>query len=240
MKIISLLLRRHPLLSIKTLLDNTISMRGTITTDSENAFESLCNVKGILIERIERETIKTPDFFIYIAGSRVVIEIKEFESDSKEEDEIHRSFIANPSEIHFEECKPGEDIRKKIKKAGPQIRQKTGGLLPSMLVLYNKRHFSNPASDLQILVGMYGIPIVELHDPNMGIAQFGGSRQMSETYNTSISALAVLSFDGAGSTQLVVYHNKYSSIPLSPDSLRILASRQFVLVQDPSFKWREI
>ncbi len=206
-----------------------------MTTESEMAFQDLCKAKGISIERIEQEPGKTPDYFIDIAGTRIVIEIKEFKAGS-EEDEILRDLSANPGKIHTWPVKPGDAVRRKIRKAGPQIKQKTGGSLPSMLVLYNKRLLENPANDYEIRVGMYGFDSIVLTVPrDMSVAphavdrKFGVSRQMTETCNTSISGVGVLNYDETGDTQLVVYHNSYSAKPLSPASLRVLASRQFVL-----------
>ena len=220
-----------------------------MTTESEMAFQSLCETKGISLERIERESGKTPDYFIDIAGTRVVIEIKEFDADS-EEDEILRDLSENPGKIHISSVTPGDAVRRKIKKAGPQIRQKTEGTLPSMLVLYNRRLLENPANDYEIRVGMYGFDSIVLAVPDdMSVAphamnrKFGGRRQMTETCNTSISAVGVFSHDEAGCTHLVVYHNSYSAIPLSSDSLRVVASRQFVLEprkQGQVQSWQEV
>ena len=220
-----------------------------MTTESEMTFQALCETKGISLERIEREAGKTPDYFIDIEGIRVVIEIKEFEADSRKDDTV-REFSENPSRIHISSVTPGNAVRRKIKKAGPQIRQKTGGTLPSMLVLYNRRLLENPANAYQIRVGMYGFDSVVFAVPDdMSVAphaidrKFGGSRQMTETCNTSISAVGVLSHDETGSTHFVVYHNIYSAIPLSSDSLRAVVSRQFVLepkAQGQVQGWKEV
>ena len=198
-------------------------------------FQFLCEAKGIPFQKIAHEAGKTPDYYIHIAGKRIVIEIKQFDADSKE-GEIFRNTSKHLGKIHTFPFTPGDAVRRKINKAGPQIRKKTGGTVPSILILYNRRLLYNPANDYEIRVGMYGFDSIVLAVPDdMSIAphevdrKFGGSRKMTETYNTSISAVGVLGHDKVGSTQLVVYHNGYSANPLSPDLLQVLASRQFVL-----------
>lgn len=206
-----------------------------MTTESEMMFQSLSEAKGVSFQRIECEADKTPDYCIDIAGTRIVIEIKQFDADS-DEDGILQNRSEQLGKIRTFPLTPGDAVRRKIKKAGPQIKMKTGGTLPSMLILYNRRLLYNPANDYEIRVGMYGFDSIVFAVPDyMSVApyevdrKFGGSRKMTETCNTSISAVGVLGHDEAGGTQLMVYHNYYAVNPLCPDYLRILASRQFIL-----------
>ena len=50
--------------------------------------------------------------------------------------------------------------------------------------------------------------------------RFGGRRRVTQTMNTSLSALAVLRDVGDPTLSLDVYHNCFAARPLNPDLLR--------------------
>ena len=206
-------------------------------TESETLFQRLCKKKGLLFDRIEAESGKTPDYLIKIGDTCIVVEIKEFEANTDESTTVH-DISMNSGKFHTFDTQVtlGNAVRRKIKKAGPQIRRKTAGKLPSMLILYNKCLLKNPANDYEVRVAMYGFDaIVFSVSQNMTERchavgyKSAGNRQMTETCNTSISSVGILKQKAAYDPELTVYHNAYAAIPLSPDLIRGIAVRQFVL-----------
>jgi hypothetical protein len=189
-----------------------------MTTRSEELFEKFCGECGINLSRLATGTDSTPDYELEVNGAVIVAEVKQLD---REPDPNHRE-----GKVKVYSTVPGEHIRRKINKAGPQLRAIAKEMRPSLLVVYNNIHrvigvYSEP---YDFLVAMYGLQNVVLGIPQTGEPyikghRFGPKRKMTEAANTSFSALALLREDQKENLSLDVYHNVYAAIPLDPTIL---------------------
>jgi hypothetical protein len=102
-------------------------------TQSEKWFEEFCINVGIECSRISENDGKTPDYQLQIDGQYIIVEVKEIarnkaeqESDRLVEKRGYGDVLSNT---------PGDRVRKKIADSSAQIKAKTLGTLPSILVL---------------------------------------------------------------------------------------------------------
>jgi len=193
-------------------------------TNSEIYFERLCTERCIPMLRVQEGTSTTPDYEITFDGQRVIAEVKEFErnreeleSDRLEEERGYGNVLS---------CTPGDRVRKKIDAASPQIKSRTKGTLPGLLVLFDRGCVIGHLDPYKVKVAMYGLEQIHFavpRDPaespySMGMS-FGPKRKMTENCNTSISAIGVLFATGPNDLQLHVYHNAFAAVPLPPELL---------------------
>ena len=221
-------------------------------TQSERWFEDYCSAHAVACERIAEEDGRTPDYELTMDGQRLVVEVKEI-SLNKEERESARLVSERGYGIVLSPT-PGNRVRKKIGDSSAQIKARTCGVYPSMLVLCELKggcgQVGGHLDSYNIRVAMYGLEQVHVVVPSdrdqtayaAGMS-YGPKRKMTEEDNTSISAIGVLSTPKASEIVLHVYHNKHATVPL--DS-RLLASRgiaQFRLEDDVPLntaKWEEL
>jgi len=86
---------------------------------------------------------------------------------------------------------------------------------------------------------MYGLERINIalgRDPSVrpvatGMS-YGAKRKMTETDNTSISAIGHLFMTGPDAVYLSVYHNKFAAIPLNPAWLAAHGIPQFRLADE--------
>jgi hypothetical protein len=130
---------------------------------------------------------------------------------------------------------PGGRVRHKISNAVPQIKARSKGRYPGLLVLMDTGFAAEHVSPYNIRVAMYGFETLVLAVPsNPGLGpyltdkKFGGSRKMTPSSNTSISAVASIGKLN-GSLDFRVYHNAHAAIALPPAMLQRYAIPQFVL-----------
>lgn len=213
-------------------------------TQSEVWFEEFCTTVRIGFERVEEEEQKTPDYRLYIDSQVIIAEIKEFarnkeecESDRLLEERGYGSVMSNT---------PGDRVRKKISDSSSQIKARTQGKHPSILILcdikYGCGQVSGHTDPYNIRVGMYGLEQIHISVPqDLNISpyatgmSYGPKRKMTETQNTTISAIGVLSTPAHDDIHLDVYHNIYAAHPLYPTLMATYGIRQFSLVeQGPS------
>ncbi len=136
-------------------------------TQSEQWFEEFCNSVGLKFERIEEGELKTPDYFLDVDNQKIIVEVKEF-ARNKEERESDRLL----EERGYGEAlsnTPGDRVRKKISGASAQIKERTQGIYPSILVLCDIRHgcgqVTGHVDPYNIRVGMYGLEQVHIAVP---------------------------------------------------------------------------
>ena len=99
----------------------------------------------------------------------------------------------------------------------------------------------------EIKVAMYGFETLDLSiskdfSPPVVIGRrFGKGKKFTPSHNTSTSAVAVLQHNkDTQDYQLVIYHNKFSAVPLSPTLLGPIASvKQFVIKQNIADEFEE-
>ena len=191
---------------------------------AEELFEAYCQNKGLSLERIpEKGNAKTPDYVLNVANMKIVIEIKE--SGTGPEKQASEKPVPEIGGT-LTNRKLGKWVRKKIEKAGRQIRAYTKGKQPSMLVLFNGGQLMGDISPTDITAAMLGQPTVLFAIPTdpskspypIGM-RHGAGRKMTQSDNTSISAVAALWMKAPSDVQLHVYHNPYTGVPIQPSIL---------------------
>lgn len=221
-------------------------------TQSEIWFEDYCAHSKIACKRISVGKSETPDYDITIDGQRIIVEVKEIlrnkkerESDRLLSERGYRSVLSNT---------PGDRVRKKIKASSAQIRARTQGIYPSILVLCDLVHgrgqIACHLSSYNIRVAMYGleqiriaVPIDHSVSPYVTGKSYGPKRKMTEDANTSISAIGVLFTPKSNEISLHVYHNKFASMPLDTRLIAKHGICQFKLedeVPANTTKWEEV
>jgi hypothetical protein len=214
-------------------------------TDSEVLFEEFCQRNGFACNRVLETTTKTPDYSLTFGGLSVIVEVKEVLVPTDEEwDRIVR-------ERELIDRTPGKVVRRKIGDCSKQIKARTAGRHPGMLVLYENGQCAGKQTEpYHIRVAMEGFEQVVLAVPPLASGgrpsvvgmNHGGSRKMTKDANTSISAVALLCTPGPNKVLLQVFHNRYAAIPLDPALMRSAEVIHYALVNDPTrtTKWTEI
>jgi hypothetical protein len=220
-----------------------------VKTPSEVQFEAFCDRNGFTWERVSETTTKTPDYALTLSGATVVVEVKEVlpTAEEIESDRLCQE-RGYGKVIHIT---PGKTVRKKIADCSKQIKARTEGKYPGVLVLWEHglcvgRH----TEPYHIQVAMAGFeqvvlslpPIQSGLRPSYAGMKHGGSRKMTEDDNTSISAIALLCVPGPDKLLLQVFHNRYAAVPLEPALLRTAEVIHYVLKDDPerTTKWVEV
>jgi hypothetical protein len=140
------------------------------------------------------------------------------------------------SEFRLHSTTPGDHIRRKINKAGAQLRARAKAGHPSLLVIYNNiyRGIEAYSEPHDFLVAMYGLQSIVVGVPQGGTPyvkgeRFGPKRKMTDTTNTSFSALACLREDMDERLSLDIFHNAHASTPLGTAILSGASIRHFTI-----------
>ena len=87
-------------------------------------FEAYCERAQIDCEPIPTEKgVKTPDYELSIGGQVIIAEVKELLEEDEAQGQVNSEIV-------------GARIREKIKRCARQLKTRTGGRHPGMLVLY--------------------------------------------------------------------------------------------------------
>ncbi len=217
-------------------------------TSSEIYFEKLCADLGISLTRIPEGKIKTPDYEITIDQQLIITEVKEM-AHNKEEKESDR-VLEERGYGNVLSTTPGDRVRKKIEKSSRQIKARTNGKYPSLLVLFDYGSVAGHLDPYCIRVAMYGLEQIHIALPkDLSISpyatgmSYGPKRKMTEECNTSISAIGVLFATGPNEILLHVYHNKFAAVPLDSRLLARYGITQFKLGNDMpggTAEWEEV
>ncbi len=208
-------------LSSDLLLDNALERaQKEKRTVSELLFEAYCERAQIACKPVPTEKgVKTPDFELSIGGQVIIAEVKEL----TEEDE-------GPGRVKSEIV--GARIREKIRQCARQLKTRTAGRHPGMLVLYRNGNLGYFTA--HITAAMYGTTVIEVAVPRDRSVRpyivgerFGPGKWMTPDHNTSISAVGVV-FRGGPSWDfdLLVYHNAHAAVPIQPRLLTEHGIRQ--------------
>ena len=221
-------------------------------TQSEKWFEKFCANVDLVCRRISEEDNKTPDYQLRIDDQSIIVEVKEFTRNKAEqasdrllEERGYGEALSNT---------PGDRVRKKIADSSAQIKAKTKGIYPSILVLcdikYGCGQIMGHTDPYNIRVGMYGleqihiaIPVDASVSPYATGVSYGPKRKMTADQNTSISAIGVLSTPNKDDIRLDVYHNIYAANPLDPALITGYEIRQYRLddaESETTAQWKEI
>ncbi len=208
----------------------------TQKTISELLFELFCIDLNIPFTPIERTSQKTPDYDVILGGHTVVTEVKQ--CDPNEEDERH---WANARSRGKGSAWGDSDrrIRLKIQASRKQLKARSHGKLPALLVVYDNGVFTGIDST-DIKTAMFGdeIVIATLIDNtviDVNDIHPGGGRKLTENSNTSISAVALM-YESGPDTSLSVFHNHFATNPIDPNWFRDDRFRHFALGNSP-YEW---
>jgi hypothetical protein len=206
-------------------------------TRSEGLFEEFCAQRGISIRRIAESKDRSPDYEIEIGGKPVIVEVKEI-GESPEDREANEKLARGEAVVR--NIKPGEKVRKKIAAQGGQIRARTEGCKPGVLILFDDGQTIRHLDPYQIRVAMEGFDTVVLavpKDPREEVRTLGTKagprKKMTQNDNTSISAIGVLSLTKEGQPDIQIYHNRHAQVPLPPGIVAAVGIPQFQMSDGP-------
>lgn len=216
-------------------------------TQSEELFEEYCLKYAIPCHRIIECDSKSPDYEIELGDLRPIVEVKEI-TPNPEEREAKRKL--NQNGFVFYDMTPGKRVRKKITDASPQIRSRSKGIHPSILVLFDEGQTTRHLDSYHILVAMYGFEQIHIEVPSdmqesprqIG-STLGPSKKMTQTDNTSISAIGVIGVPSVEEITLQIYHNIFAAIPLPTDVLQDKCIAQYVVQKEDlanAGRWRRV
>lgn len=204
-------------------------------TLSEELFEEFCRRVGIQFERLSAEAERTPDYDIFLADLRVVVEVKEVDP-------------VLPGPTGVTSFTIGKAIRHDLKKAGKQVKARAKHELPGMIVLFEKQRQQLGSSSIRH--AMYGehtvdirVPTDRSESPTLVGHYLGGNRQLTPEHNTSIGIVAHLDRDGPDELSLTAYHNRHAFLPIPPERLACYGMRQYTLPDVEDYRipeWQEI
>ena len=205
----------------------------TVKTTSEILFERFCAEAKIRYVPIPRDSEKrTPDYDLVFCATKIVVEVKEIERNEEEKESDRQLELRGYGNATGGVV--GQRIRQKIDRSSKQIKARSQGVYPSLLVLYEQHRAGINIESYQVLVAMYGLEtfilaVPKLGPPRVSGTKFGPRRKMTPNANTSISAIATLLKSHTGELRLKVFHNKFAEIPISPPMLAPYPIEQFRL-----------
>jgi hypothetical protein len=191
-------------------------------TKSELKFEQFCNENSISYTQIDQSDYRTADYEVHFGEHRVVIEVKQINPNACEKK--YQEQLPKLRLIGLRE-KSAQRVRHKIEKAREQLKNRSRGKFPAILVLYDNSPFKSIDST-DIKNAMYGNETVNLyisddHDETFTEIKnggFGSGRKFTKVDNTTISGIAMLYV--FGNLRLEIYHNQYAKFPFEPSWLR--------------------
>lgn len=202
-------------------------------TESERQFEKFCASVQWRCVPVATGTSRTPDYDLFIGATRIVTEVKEVTSDPydspvPEYQDEHVTVRARTKTI-------GDQVRDKINKAAPQVKSRSAGIFPTLVVIYDLLDptLRGNTEPLDFLAAMYGPPQAVLAVPQqhgevyIKETKFGPGRKTTPRSNTSVSALASLWMDRDGALSLDIYHNVFAKVPLEVGLLAHPHVRQY-------------
>ena len=217
-------------------------------TRSETYFEKLCAELCVPLKPIPEACGKTPDYELRIDGQTIITEVKEI-TRNKQEQESDR-VLQQRGYGNVLSTTPGDRVRKKISKSLRQIKARSKGMYPGLLVLFDRGFVAGHLDPYCIKVAMCGleqmhitVPLDSSISPYATGTSFGPKRKMTKEDNTSISAIGVMFATGPNKIVLHVYHNKFAAVPLEPRLLAKHRIRQFKLEDEAPGKtsqWEEV
>ena len=203
-------------------------------TLSEYLFERFCDERKVTCSRIPEAASRMPDYLMFPGTTPVVVEVKEIERNREESESdrlLEKRGWGNPTG-----GTPGGRIRAKIVSSSGQIKARTRGIYPSILVVFDERGEVPNLEGYSVRVAMYGLEQINIAVPPAGQGSpyslgmsYGPKRKMTPEHNTSISAIAPMIMASRDQIMLWVFHNKFAKVPLPLGLLAPYGIRQFQL-----------
>lgn len=187
-------------------------------TTSEAVFETFLTENNLHFERVEEQDSPRPDYLVYVAGTKILFEVKELAED----DEF--GVVEDPSTpfITHSSRTLGNHVRGKIEAARKQIQFGANQGIPSVLLIYNNidpQHMFG-TEDTDFIVAMYGEYTLLLDKKTLQpIDSFQGrNNALAKERNTSFSAVGRLS-PVRGKLVVTLFDNFFSKVKIPYDAL---------------------
>ena len=204
-------------------------------TISEEMFERLCRHSQVRSEPIPTaHGRRTADYRIWLSTVEAIVEVKEVQQGEHErhllataEDDEAPAVI---SDVHIR-------IRKKFQKARKQLKNLSGGRLPTLFVLYDNTQGLSGMDNEDFLQAMHGNEVLETYSTKVGsrpkiVGTFHtfdkNGRKVRENLNTSVSCFCRLLEGENDRPLLYVFHNEFAANPLPPMFTRLISAKQFI------------
>lgn len=211
----------------------------TQKTDSEVIFEKFCNQLKINYTSIPCTDKKTPDYILILGSQRVLAELKQLESNEEDRDLYNQARVKG-FVVAF--CNSVSRVRRKIQRAGKQLKSQNNGLTPALAVIYDNGT-SGGVDNTDIKTAMYGdekaiASYFNNQFVNVTPLHAGGNRRLTDSCNTTISAVGLL-WGPKNELSISIFHNHFAANPINPDWFRHDRFRHFALSSD-FYDWTEI
>lgn len=192
-------------------------------TESETKFETHCAAHGLILQRIERESEKTPDYELTLGSSLIAVEVKELTPNDT--DRANWKQLRESRSVAAY-CNSADRLREKILKGCRQLRRRTRKSRPAILVVYDNHTFDG-VDFTDIKNAMYGSETWRISESAAFTEitpRLGAGQMCTPIANTTLSAVALLAAD-----DLICFHNVHAASPLDRAAVRSLCSRQFTI-----------
>jgi hypothetical protein len=209
-------------------------------TISEVLFEKFCEENSIRCSQIERQEYPTPDYDVYFDRHLVIAEVKQIDPNATDE-ALHEQVQKGETVADWEES--GRRVRLKIDSAKKQLKLRSQGKYPAILVLYDNGSAGSTDRD-DIKTAMYGheclriVPASMTGRPIIKDVGFGPDRKFTPSHNTTFSAIALL-YHFTGALRLSIFHNLHAKSPINPSWLRRSTVKHFTLEPQISGTFQE-
>jgi hypothetical protein len=206
------------------------------STESEKLFERFCAANGISCQPIECDG-KKADYEVVVCGNRIIAELKQINPNESDDvtwnDGRNRGAVAAWGNSDHR-------VRLKIQEARKQLKARSEGKLPTLLVIFDNGTFAG-TDGTDIKTAMFGdekvvVSIADHRVASVSALHAGGNRRFSADSNTSISAIALMYGD---KPRLSIFHNHFASITIDPDWIRLDDVKHFALNQSV-YEWNPV
>jgi len=201
----------------------------SVPTISEKLFEKLCSDRHVGCARIPESIEKTADYEVSLGPLKLITEIKQF--DPNEEDKELEEIWGTPESPGV--LAPSNRAQGLIADAYPQIKASSRGDRPTMVVVYNNSgdwNWIDAFTVSKAMFGSFGITLGLRSNQNIDVIAQGylGNRKVTQSTFRALSVVGVMKQKGPNDIYLDCYHNPFANIPISPESLSLLADAQFI------------
>ncbi len=131
----------------------------------------------------------------------------------------------------------GNSIRNKIKKGNKQLREKTQGRKPGLIVLFNNTMFDH-VSPYKLMVAMHGLEEykIDIETLTLSDRRLGPKKALTDKDNTSTSAIMILHHYGENTFNAQLFHNKHAACPLHKSLFKDINLKQFIMSSEQAWK----
>jgi len=202
-------------------------------TESEVLFERFCTERKIAHHAIPVADQRTPDYEFYPGGELVIVEVTQL--DANPDDRRVEGGLKAGEMVSYGGT-IGQRLRQKLTDKVDQLRVRSKGQMPTLLVVYNNTAVASYTAPEHVRAAMFGFDTVVLavpkdprQSPYAEDRRLGKGAKATSEHNTSLSAVGILERDADDRIGLRVYHNVHARSAIVPAVLRFGGIHQFVL-----------